>query len=466
MLEQDVIVIGGGPAGYTAAVRAARLGARVTVVEKRDLGGACLNRACIPTKFLRQAVEIAHGTREAGRYGLKASAASIDIAELRSRKENLISGLRTGIQDLMTENHIEVITGTARIVSSGTVLVTVNGNGQEKVLHAGAVILATGSRARQLSIPGGDRAGILDSERILALESVPKNIVVVGAGVAGVEMAGILNGLGARVSLVEVMPHILPTEDAELTSILEAEMKRSGVSILTGTTVNAVEGGAGNWRVLTSAGGKEKALEAEAVAVVVGNRPDTENLGLEECGVATVKGAVRTDSRMATSLPGVFAAGDVTGGIMLAYVAMEEGRTAAENALGMESHVELHAVPRCIFSMPELASVGLTETAAAAEGGTVLCGRSAFAANPMASILLRRKGLVKVVAEGGKGRVLGVHIIGPGAVSLIPEAALAVRCGLTVEDIARTLHPHPALSETLWEAVRNITDRMPHHPDK
>ena len=463
--ERDVIVIGGGPAGYVTAIRAAQLGAKVTLVEKQKLGGACLNRACIPTKFLLRSVELYQSIRNADQYGMSVTGANIDLVKLQSRKNAVISDLLTGINDLMAMNNIEVVPGSARLAPSRQVEIS-PGEGLKQTLQARKVIIATGSTSSTLPIPGADGPDIMDAEKILNLDYVPKSLIMIGGGVVGVELAIILAKLGCKVSLVEIMPHILPNEDAQLTAILERALKRDGIQIYTKTRVNKIEDAGAGKQIVISVNQVEKKLEAEAVAITVGQRPYVTDLGLDDCGIAVSDGRIKTNEHMETSVAGIYAAGDVTGRMMLAYVAMAEGRVAAENALGRNSAIDYRVVPRCVFSLPEIASVGLTEDEATNKGYEIRCGRFRFSANSMATILGETRGMVKIITEQKSGQVLGVHIIGPGAVDLIAEAALAMQLGATARDIKATMHAHPTLSEALWEAALDVDGEAIHFQGK
>jgi dihydrolipoamide dehydrogenase len=455
MSERDVIIIGGGPAGYVAAVRASQLGARVALVEREKLGGACINRACIPTKFLLHVVDSYRSLKNAGQYGLEVTGVNLDLVRVQSAKNAVIARLVDSLHGLMEENRVEVIPGSARLAPEHTIVID-RTSGVSETLTASKIILATGSSPVTLPIPGADAPDILQAWSILGLERLPRSLVMIGGGVVGVEMASILGGLGCRVSIVEMLPHILPTEDAEVAVILERSLKRFGVQAYPGASVTAIESAPDGKRVRLNAGGVERVLEAEKVAVAVGQKAYTEGLGLAECGVTVERGRILTDPRQETAVKGVYAAGDVASRLMLAYVAMAEGKTAAENALGGSSHVDYEVVPRCIFSLPEMASVGLSEEEAQKRGYQVRCGRFPFSANSMAAILGERRGMVKIVAEAASGRVLGVHIVGLEAVNLIAEATVAMRLGATVEDIRDTLHAHPTLSEAIWNAALDV----------
>lgn len=461
MEDRDVVVVGGGPAGYGAAVRASQLGAKVALVEKQKLGGACLNRTCIPTKFLLRGAEVYQFIKNAGQYGISVARVGIDLVKMQSYKNAVVSRLLASLTSLMKMHNIEVISGCANLTPAKQVEIS-SEQGLKRSLRAKKIILATGSTASTLPIPGADGSGIMFAEDVLDLGYVPESLVMIGGGVVGVEIAVILAKLGCKVSLVEIMPRILPSEDAELTAILEHALKIDGVKIYTGAAVSRIENADKNKRVVVSIDQAEEKLEAEAVAVAVGRKPYVEGLGLEECNIAVVDDKIETNKHMETSVPDIYAAGDVTGGMMLAYVAMAEGRVAAENAMNRNSTIDYRAVPRCVFTLPQMASVGITEDEAITQGYQVRCGRFPFSANPEAAILGERRGMVKIIAKQKHGRVVGVHIIGPGAVSLIAEATLAIKLGATLEDIRMTMHAHPTLSEAFWEAALDVSGEAVH----
>jgi len=327
--------------------------------------------------------------------------------------------------------------------------------------------VATGGKPIRLPIPGADSpSGIINAESILDLDYIPKSLLMIGGGVIGVEMATILAKLSCQVTIVEMLPHILPLEDAELTSILARALKGDGIQLYEGTKVSSIEDSEGGKAVTVSDGGAEKKLDAEVVAIAVGYCPNTDGLGLYEAGVTTSKGTIQVNENMETNVPNVYAAGDVIGGMMLAYVAMEEGIIAAENALGKKSTIDYQAVPRCTFTLPELASVGLSEEEATAQGYQIQVGRFPFSANGMATILGERRGLVKIVTESKYGQILGVHIVGPRATELIAEATLATKLEASPQEIVATMHAHPTLSEALREAALDVTGETIHFQSK
>jgi dihydrolipoamide dehydrogenase len=345
--------------------------------------------------------------------------------------------------------------------------VEISGGGQKQTIKAQKVIMATGCRPIVPPIPGCDSPrGVIKAEDILNINHVPKSMVMIGGGNIGIEMATILAKLGCQVSIVEMLPHILPLEDAEIAAILAKALQSDGVQLYQGTKVNSVEDGPAGKVVTISNGGTEKKLEAEMVAIAVGYCPCTENLGLVEASVAMDKRAIKVNERMETSVPGIYAAGDAIGGIMLAYVAMEEGIVAAENTMGGNMAMDYSTVPRFTHSLPEVASVGLTEEQAVQQGHELKIGRFPFSANSMATILGERRGLIKIVTEQKYGQMLGVHIIGPRATDLIAEATLALKMEATVEDIVQTLHAHPSLSEAMHEAALDVSGQTIHYPSK
>ena len=465
MEKRDVIVIGGGPGGYVAAIRAAQLGAKVTLVEEDKLGGTCVNRGCIPTKFLLRSVETYQSVKNAGQYGISVTGANLDLSEMQTQKNRVIATSASGVKGLLGGHKVEVISGRAKLTSAKQVEID-SGQGKKQTIGAERIIIVTGAKPIVLPIPGADSPDILDTERMLNLSQLPKSLVIIGGGVVGVELATVWAKLGCKVSVVEMMPHCLPTQDAEIAAILEGVLREDGIQVCCSARVAKIEDVKGGKAVVFSEGGTEQKIEAEAVAIAVGYKPNIEGLGLDECGVTIDKGGIQVNERMQTSAPDIYAAGDVVGGMMLAYVAIAEGIVAAENAMGINSKIDYQAVPQCIFTLPEVASVGLTEEEAVAQGYEIQVGKVPFLANGMATILGERRGLVKMVTEQKYGQILGVHIIGPNATGLIAEAALAMRLESTHEDITATIHAHPNLSEILWEAAMDVSGKAIHFPSR
>jgi dihydrolipoamide dehydrogenase len=459
--KRDVVVVGGGPAGYVAAIRAAQLGGRVTLVEAEKLGGTCLNRGCIPTKFMLHSVEAYQLVKTAERYGINVSGANLELAKMQAAKNKVISALTAGVKGLLSGNGVEVLSGRAKLTSPGQIEVD-SAQGKKEAINADKIILATGGKPIALPIPGADSPDIMSVDSMLEVKELPKSLVIIGGGVVGVEMATIFAKLGSQVSLVEMMPHCLPTQDDEIALVLEEALRDSGIQVCCSARVSRIDDVDGGKAVVFSGGEAEQKIEAEAVAISVGYRPNTAGLGLEACGVAVGKGGIEVNEKMETSLPNIYAAGDVVGGMMLAYVAIAEGIVAAENARGQDSKMDYNAVPQCVFSLPAVGSVGLTEKAAVAQGYDVQVGRFPLKASGMALILGAQRGLVKVIAERKYGQLLGVHIIGLHAPCLIAEAVIAMKMEGTVGDILATIHAHPSLSEAIWEAAADVRGEAIH----
>jgi dihydrolipoamide dehydrogenase len=352
----------------------------------------------------------------------------------------------------MQQRGVEVIPGSATLSTPHDIEI-VQDTGAVRSLSATSIIIATGSFPRRLALPGFDDADILYSNDVLELKHIPESLIIVGGGGVGVELASIMNGLGTRVSILELMPRILSCEEPETALIFEQSLRKSGVRIYSGAAVTSVETLEHIKRVHFKSGGSENSLEAESVCVAIGQIPFTEGMGLAGYGIKMNSSGIEVDAHMRTNVPSVFAAGDVTGNFMFAYVAMAEGRVAAENALGLETIMEYNAVPRCVYGPVELASVGLTESQAAAGNLKVKILKSAMGANAAAAIIGERRGLVKIVASEDGGKVLGVHLAGTGVSNLIAECALALKLGASVRDLEHTLHPHPTLSESIWDAA-------------
>ena len=462
MEERAIVIIGGGPAGYVAAIRASQLGGKATLIENDALGGTCLNRGCIPSKSLLHSVELLQSIKNAGQHGISTSEISIDFAKMQARKNRIIATHVAGVQSLLKGNKVEIIKGRAKLAPSMMVEITAE-QGQKQGVRAKKVILATGSKPMVLPIPGaGSTSGIINAESILNLESIPESLLMIGGGVIGVEMGTILARLGCKVTIVEMMPHILPIEDAEVTAILARALKDDGIQAYEGTKASRIDDANGKKLVTIANDDSEQKLEVEVVAIGVGYEPNIDGLGLEETGVVFNKSGIQVNERMETSVPNIYAAGDAIGGLMLAYVAMEEGVVAAENAMGKSSTIDYQAVPRCTFTLPELASVGLTEEEAITQGYEIQIGKFPFAANSMATILGERRGLVKIISDKKYGQIVGVHIIGPRATELITEVTLAMKLDATPQELITTIHAHPSLSEAIREAALDITGAAIH----
>jgi len=448
----DVIVIGGGPGGYVAAIRAAQLGGRVALVEAAHLGGTCTNWGCIPTKALLRSVECLVEARRAEEFGVILGSVEFSLEAIVKRKDEIVSRLREGIKYLLDSYGVTLIHGRGKLLSPTKVSVS-KPDSSKLVLEGRAIILATGSKNRLLPIPGLNEVDVMTNEHeALSPKKVPESLLIIGAGPEGVEFATIYSNLGSRVTLVEMMPTVLPLEDEEMGIRLSRALTSNGVALYTKSVVKEVQRKSGHIDVCISTDGVETRVQVERVLLAAGHVPNLDDLGLDEVGVAYTKKGITVNERMETSVKGVYAVGDVVT-VSLAHVASEQGIVAAENAMGLNSTYDSRVVPRCIYTIPEVAAVGLTTQQAREQKIDFVTGRFPFTASSRALTLGETEGVIKVLAEKGSKKIIGVHIIGPRASELIPEAALAMKMGATVYDLAETIHPHPTLSEALKEAA-------------
>lgn len=462
MPDYDVLVIGAGTGGYVAAIRAAQLGLRVAVVERAPaLGGTCLNRGCIPTKILLEhahALKIARQAREWGlRFGDGTGEVSIDLAQVQARKRRLVSGITKGVEFLFRKNRIDWIRGSARLVGGGRVEVT---GGEGRTVTAREIVIATGSAPK--SVPGVeiDRRRIITSDEAIDLTEVPASIAILGAGAIGVEFATIFRRFGSAVTLVELMPRLVPNEDETISAELERAFRKQGIRVLTGATVTrAVAGPDGVTVDIRRGDDGTESLAADYLLVATGRGPVTEGLGAEGVGLALEHGYIRVDEHYRTNVPGVSAVGDVItlgwpGHPQLAHLSSAEGLRVAERVAGRAAPpINYDHVPACTYCDPEIGSVGLTEQEAARRGYDVVVGTFPFSASGRAKIAGSPEGLVKIVAEKRYDEVLGVHIIGARATELVAEATLALGLECTVEELVRTIHAHPTMAEAVAEAA-------------
>jgi len=459
----DVVIIGAGPGGYVAAIRAAQLGFKTACIESRgSLGGTCLNIGCIPSKALLQSsekfTEAGHAFAE---HGVKVGDISLDLGAMMSRKDKVVTTLTRGVEFLFRKNKIDWLKGKARIAAPERIVLT-GSDGDAQQIEANSIIIATGSDSTRLPGIDIDEKRIVSSTGALSLDRVPKRLVVIGGGYIGLELGSVWQRLGARVTVVEVLDHIVPNMDRELGSALQRVLARSGIEFKLSTKLAGISERQ-DGLVLELEGTGRQTLAADVVLVSVGRRPYTDGLGLEEVGVARDQGGrIIVDDGFATNVSGIYAIGDVIPGPMLAHKAEEEGIALVERLAGQKSHVDYDAVPAVIYTWPEVASVGNTEEELKAAGVSYRTGKFPFTANPRARSNGYTEGFVKILAEAETDRVLGVHIIGPDAGTLIAEAALAKEFGASAEDIARTCHAHPTLSEALKEAALAVGGRAIH----
>lgn len=457
-MRYDVIVIGTGPGGYHAAIRAAQLGLKVLAVEAGEVGGVCLNVGCIPTKALLHAAEVLHAAKAGASFGLVASP-SLDLAKLSAWRDGVVRRLTGGVETLLKGNKVELVRGFARLKAPG--VVEVNG----ATYQARSLILATGSEPAPLKGFEVDGKGVLDSTSALRVEEgIPERLLVIGGGAVGLEFAQIYRRLGSQVTLIEYMPQILPQGDRETASLLARALGKEGIVLKTGVMALGYERKKDGLHVTLRAveGGKEEEVVVDKVLVAVGRRPRSQGLGLEDLGVRRdEKGFIQVNRRMETSLPGLYAIGDVAGPPLLAHKAMREGLVAAENAAGKNAAFDFQ-IPSVVYTQPEWASVGLTEEEAQKAGYKVKVGKFPLSASGRALTLGAAEGVVKVVGDEETDLLLGVHLVGPMAGELVAEAALALEMGATVSDLALTIHAHPTLSEGLMEAAEALHKQAIH----
>jgi dihydrolipoamide dehydrogenase len=461
----DLIIVGGGPGGYVAALRAAKLGMSVALVERDALGGVCLNWGCIPTKALLHSAEVIRLAEEGPAHGLTFEGMVKELGPAMERSRKVVTRLNKGVAYLLKQAGVEVVAGTGQL-AGGTEVAVAEKQKTPRSLKAKHVLLATGSRPRPLDLLPVDGETVFDSKGILALKAAPKSLAIIGGGPEGVEFASIFHSYGSQVALIEMEDRLLPQEDKEIAEVLQKSFTKRGITVLTGAKISdaAVNGGQVKLEVEFSGRGETEILEVEAVLVSVGRLPNVEKLGLEEAGVELNGGFIEVDDRMETSAEGVYAIGDVIGGPMLAHAASHEGVQAVESMAGLEESrpVRYDNIPNCVFSDPEVASVGLTEDKAREKGLEVSVGTFPLRASGKALALGATEGLVKIVADSRYGEVLGAHMVGPGVTELIATVVVARELEATVEEVARTVFAHPTLSETIVEAALAALGRPLH----
>lgn len=451
-MEKDLLIIGGGPGGYVAAIRASQLGAKVTIIEEDKVGGTCLNRGCIPTKALYKNAEVLDTIKKSEEFGIAVSEYSLDINKMQDRKNNIVNNLRTGIEQLLNGYDVEVLYGKASFLEKNKIEYT-DKNGNKEIITANKIIIATGSVASKLPIEGMDLPNVITSNEALEITNIPKDIIIIGGGVIGVEFAGILASLGSNVTIVEFLPRILPLLDEEMIKRLTVYLKKKGIKINTGIGVKKIEQVGNRLKVTADNKGTIIEYETDTVLVSTGRAINIDGLNLDKIGVIYDRKGIKVDDKFETSVKGIYAIGDVIGGQMLAHVASDEGKVAVENMYGINSSINYDSVPACVFTFPELSSVGLTEEEAKNRNIDYSIGKFMFGANGKAQTLGEPDGLIKIIADKATDRIIGVHILGAHASDIIHEGALAVKNGLTVEQIKETVHAHPTLSEVFQEAV-------------
>jgi dihydrolipoamide dehydrogenase len=461
MAEQsfDIAIVGGGPGGYVAAIRAAQLGMKTVVIERENLGGICLNWGCIPTKALLRCSEINHLLHHLDEYGFAAKEVSFDFKKIIARSRKVSTQLTNGVKFLMKKNKITVIDGSAKLAGPGKLVID-----KGDTVVAKNIILATGARARVL--PGMEPDGklIWTYREAMVPEAMPKSLLVVGSGAIGIEFASFYRNMGAEVTVVEVMDRVLPVEDAEISAFAQKAFEKQGMKIMTGATVKALKKGADSVTASIAAGGKESEITVERVILAIGIVGNVENLGLEGTKVKVEKTHVVVDGRCATGEPGIYAIGDLVGPPWLAHKAMDEGVICVEGIAGIKDvhPLDTSKIPGCTYCMPQVASVGMTEAAAKAAGYEVKVGRFPFIANGKAIAMGETQGLVKTVFDAKTGELLGAHMVGAEVTELIQGYTIARTLESTEAELMRTVFPHPTLSEMMHESVLDAYGRALH----
>ncbi len=458
----DVIVIGGGPGGYVSAIKAAQLGGKVALVEGGNLGGTCLNVGCIPTKALVHSATTYINAKEAGRFGVETGEVRLNLRGAMAHKERTVQQLVSGVETLLKGNGVQVYRGWAKVPAPGKVQVTFEDKSQE-TLETKNIILATGSSQQLPPVSQESLAHTISSDDALSLEQVPEKLLVIGGGVLGVEFACIWNAFGSRVEMVKRSPLILPPIDEEISRRLMPILRRKGITVNSGIYVKEIkEEGGEKVLIADTKDGEKKEFRAHVILVAMGRVPNFGGIDLDGLGIAYDRRGVKTDDSMRTNVPGIWAIGDVVGRTFLAPVASYEGIAAVQTMFGNETKMDYSAVPSCVFSIPECASVGLKESEAKEKGIPVKVSKFPFSANGRAQAIGETDGLVKVIAHADTGKLLGMHILGPHADDLIHEGALALKADLTAKDVADMIHAHPTLPEAVLEAMLGAAGKPLH----
>jgi dihydrolipoamide dehydrogenase len=454
-MDFDVLVIGSGPGGYVAAIRAAQLGKKVGIIERAELGGICLNWGCIPTKALLRSAEVNNIIKNSENYGMSVQKHSVNFPKVIQRSRDVADRLSKGVAFLMKKNKVEVITGTGKLEDKNTVEVSPE-KGNKKKVSASNILIATGARAR--NIPGMeiDKKQVLSYREAMVLDKMPSSIIIVGGGAIGVEFAYFFRALGAEVTIIEMLPHLLPIEDEEISKELEKAFKKQGIKFHLNSKVEKLDKTKKEVKIEINKDGKKESLSAEKVLMAIGVQGNVENLGLESVGVQTEKDRIKVNKYYQTNIPNIYAIGDIIGAPWLAHVASKEGIQAVEHMAGKEVvPIDYNTIPGCTYCIPQVASVGLTEKKAKEMGYDIKVGRFPIRVNGKALALGEAEGLIKIIYDSKYGELLGCHIIGPEATELITEVTLAKSVESTYMEVLHTIHPHPTLSEIVAEATHD-----------
>ena len=461
-MKYNIIIIGSGPGGYVTAIRASQLGFKVAIVEKENLGGICLNWGCIPTKALLKSAQVYDYLKHVDEYGLKAEAIDKDFGAVIKRSRNVADGMSKGVQFLMKKNKIDVIDGFGKIKTGKKVDVT-DTEGKVTEYSADNIIIATGARSRELPNLPQDGKKVIGYRQAMTLPTQPKKMIVVGSGAIGVEFAHFYNAMGTEVTIVEFLPNLVPLEDIDVSKQFERSFKKSGIKVMTSSSVESVDTSGGGVKAVVKTSKGEEILEADILLSAVGIKSNIENIGLEDVGIITDRDKILVNDFYQTNIPGYYAIGDVVPGPALAHVASAEGITCVEKLAGLHTEaVDYGNIPGCTYATPEIASVGLTEAQAKEQGYELKIGKFPFSASGKAKVAGTPDGFVKVIFDAKYGEWLGCHMIGAGVTDMIAEAVLGRKLETTGHEVLKTIHPHPTMSEAVMEAVADAYDEVIH----
>lgn len=460
-MEKCIVIVGGGPGGYVAAIRAAQLGAKVHLVESESLGGTCLNVGCIPTKVLLHSADLYFAAKKGKRIGLVADNILLDWPTLMTHKANVVNRFVQGVKGLLKANKVTIHQGRASFLDDRTLKI----DGQKTTtLSADVIVLAVGSVSTKILFPGCELKGVIDSTAALNLPKIPSSIVIIGGGVIGTEFAALFNTLGTKVTVVEMLPEILPPVDRQIAVKIRQELTRNGVDFKTDSKLLEVQQIKDNLLVKVESNGKQESIRAEYVMTAVGRRPNIENLGLETVGIEIERGKILVDNNFATNVPSIYAIGDCNGQIMLAHVASAQGIAAVEYAMGCTPSYNKNVIPYCIYTNPEVSGVGVTEEQAKDRGIQYKTGMFSLAGNSKSVIEGCDTGMIKIITDTKHGEILGAHMIGPRVTDLIAEISLAMTLESTVDELISTIHAHPTVSEGVCEAALSVQGDSIHWP--